>query len=89
MRWCRTSLSKHFMSTGVSATGLQSFRLLMVFFCGTGIMVAAFRQDGMVACFMEVFKILVKTPDSWSVQAFSTFPSTPSVALSGFTAFRT
>ncbi|XP_078025767.1 DUF4554 domain-containing protein [Epinephelus lanceolatus] len=37
-------------------------------------MVAVFRHNGTVACFREMLKILVRTPDSWSAQAFSTLP---------------
>lgn len=54
-------------------------------------MVAAFRQDRMAACVRDVLKIRVRTPNSWSAQAFHIFPSIPSgpVAWCGFTAFRT
>lgn len=45
---------------------------------GTVIMVAAFRQAVTVACFREVLTILIRTPNSWSAQVFSTLLSTPS-----------
>ena len=45
-----TSFSKHFVMTGVSATGRKSLRLLVGDFLGTGMMVADFRQAGMLAC---------------------------------------
>lgn len=78
------------MTSGVRATSLESLRLLMMFFFGTGTM-AAIRQGGYVDCFREALKILVGTPVSWSAQALSTLLSTPSGpgALCGFTAFRT
>src|SRR4029434_10809655 len=47
-------------------------------FLRDGMMVADFRQGGMVARVRERLKILVKTPASWLAQALSTFPDTPS-----------
>ena len=50
----------------------------MAGFLGTGMMIADFRQGGMVARVRERLKILVKTPASWLAQELSTFPDTPS-----------
>ena len=50
----------------------------MADFLGTGMMIADFRQGGMVARVRERLKILVKTPASWLAQELSTFPDTPS-----------
>lgn len=41
-------------------------------------MVADFTQGGMMADVNERLKIFVKTPASWSAQALSTLPDTPS-----------
>ena len=86
MCWA-TSLSRHFITTDVSAMGLRSFPLLPADVFGTGMIIADFQQDGMVARDREILKILVRIPVSWSAQALSTFPGTPSgpAAFLGFT----
>ena len=73
---------------GVSATGRKSLRLFVGDFLGTGMMVADFRQAGMVACPSDRLKRTVKTSASWSAHVLSTFPGTPSgpVAFLGLTA---
>ena len=83
-----TSFSKHFVIIGVSATGRKSLREVVSDFLGTGMMVADFRQAGMLSCSRERLKMLVKTGASWSAHALSTFPGTPfgPVAFLGLTA---
>jgi hypothetical protein len=49
LMWAITSLSKHFMMTGVSATGQQSFGHVTLFFLVTGMMVVSLKQVGTTA----------------------------------------
>lgn len=81
MMWVLTSFSRHFKMTGVRATGQKSFRHWMVVFCGMGMMVEDFRQDGTVVCVKDRLNILIKTPVSWSAQSFSTLKSGPAFFL--------
>lgn len=53
-------------------------------FFGTGMMVAALKPDGTMACLRELLKMSVKTSFSSSAQSFSTLPG----MLSGPAAFR-
>lgn len=69
--------SKHFMIADVNAVGLQSLMLLTDYSLGTRMLVADFRQDGMIACVSDRLNILVRTPKSWSTRALNTSPSTP------------
>ena len=89
--WFCTSLSKHFITIGVSATGLKSFRLQREGILGIGIMVDVFRQEGVAAWARDRLKILVNTVESWSAHSFSSFPGTLSgpVAFLGFTDLNT
>ena len=80
----RTSRSKHFMIMGVSATGRLALKQDGDDFFGTGMMVAALKPDGTMACLREVLKMSVKTSFSSSAQSFSTLPG----MLSGPAAFR-
>lgn len=48
----------------------------MVGFLGTGMMTIDFRQGGMMACARDRLKMVVKTVESWSAHALSTFPGT-------------
>lgn len=51
---CRkTTLSKHFITTDVRAMGLNLFRLLLAGVMGVGMMIADFRQAGMMAWVRE------------------------------------
>jgi len=62
-------------------------RLSMAVCFGTGLIVDDLRQDGTTACDRERVKMEVKTCESWSAHALSTFPGTPSrpAAFLGFT----
>lgn len=60
-----TSLSRHFMMMGVTATGLWSFRLSAAGFLGTRIIVAVLRQGGTMECARDRSKMCVKTAASW------------------------
>ena len=82
--WYRTNFSKHFMITDVSAIGLQLPRSSETGFLGTGMLVADFRHEGMMAFDREMLKILMKIPASWSAHAWSTLlgaPSGPAASL--------
>lgn len=56
---CNTSLSKHFVIKGVKVKGLNSLRLLLEEFLGTGIIVANLRQDGTTASDRERLKVQI------------------------------
>ena len=60
----------------------------MAGFLVTGMMVADFRQGGMVARVRERLKIFVKTPASWLAQALCTLPDTLSGPAAFFVSFR-
>lgn len=86
----RTIFSRHFMTTGVSATGLKSFRAEVSSVLGTGLMIEDLKIHGTTAWDSDRLKISVCTPASCSPQALSTLGGTPSgpTALQGFTFFR-
>lgn len=90
LMWVRTSFSRHFMATGVSATGLKSFRVGVSDLLGTGMMMEDLYIRGTTAWDSERLKMSVYTPASCYPQAFSTLGCTPSgpAALCGFTFFR-
>lgn len=52
--WSLSNLSKHFITTGVSVTGLLSSRDVTVDFLGTGIMADLLKQDESIAFFVRV-----------------------------------
>lgn len=78
------------MATGVSATGLKSFRVGVSDLLGTGMMMEDLYIRGTTAWDSERLKMSVYTPASCYPQAFSTLGCTPSgpAALCGFTFFR-
>ncbi len=84
MMWSFTTLSKHFIMMGVSATGRRSFRLVVLDFLDTGMMVAALKHDGTTAWINEVLSMSVRTQASWSAHSLTTRPG----MLSGPAAFR-
>ena len=60
-----TSLSKHSMMNGVSATMQLSFGNVTLFFLGTGRMVISLKQEGTTAWDTDRLKMSEKTPVSW------------------------
>ncbi len=82
-----TSFSKHLLKMGVRATGLQSFKHVLLFFFGMGTMVDFLNHAGTTDRESDRLKISVKTPASWKVHALSTRPGIPSgpTALRMFT----
>ncbi len=78
-----TSFSKHLLKMGVRATGLQSFKHVILFFFGMGTIVDFLKHAGTT----DRLKISVKTPASWKAHALSTRPGIPSgpTALRMFT----
>ncbi len=73
-----TSFSKHLMKMGVRATGLQSFKHVLLLFFGMGTMVDFLKHYGTTDIERERLKISVKPPASWNVHAWSTQPGMPS-----------
>ncbi len=67
-----TSFSKHLLKMGVRATGLQSFKHVILFFFGMGTMVDFFKDAGTTDRERDRLKISVKTPASWKAHALST-----------------
>lgn len=65
------------MIANVNTVGLQSLMLLTDYSLGTKMLVADFRQDGIIACVSDGLNILVRTCKSWSGQASNTSLSTP------------
>lgn len=59
---------------------------MTVFFFGSGMIVAVFRQSGMMDFNRDRLKIFVKTSESWSACFFSTLPLTTS-GLAAFLRF--
>ncbi len=79
-----TSFSKHLLKMGVRATGLESFKHVILFFFGMGKMVDFLKHAGTTDRERDRLKISVKTPASWKVHALSTQPGIPS-GPTGFT----
>ncbi len=63
---------------GVRATGLQSFKHVVLFFFGMGKMVDFFKHEGTTDREMDRLKMSVKTPASWNEHALSTQLGMPS-----------
>ncbi len=63
---------------GVRATGLQSFKHVILFFFGMGTMVDVLKHKGTTDRERERLKMSVKTPASWNAHAWSTRPGMPS-----------
>ncbi len=87
--WSLMSFSKHLLKMGVRATGLQSFKHVILFFFGMGTMVDFLKHEGTTdrEREKETLKMSVKTPVSWNAHALSTRPGMPSgpTALRMFT----
>ncbi len=67
-----TSFSKHLLKMGVRATGLQSFKHVILFFFGMGTMVDFLKHAGTTDRERDRLKISVKTPASWKAHAWYT-----------------
>ncbi len=76
LMWCRTSLSRHFMITGVNA--IAPLRDVIAASFGTGTIVDVFRQVGTVHFNREGLNILVNTSPSSAAQSLRTRPGIPS-----------
>ncbi len=59
-----TSFSKHLLKMGVRATGLQSFKHVILFFFGMGTMVDFLKHEGTTDRERDILKMSVKTPAS-------------------------
>ncbi len=57
-----TSFSKHLLKMGVRATGLQSFKHVILFFFGMGTMVDFLKHEGTTDRERDRLKTSVKTP---------------------------
>ncbi len=73
-----TSFSKHLLKMGVRATGLQSFKHVILFFFGMGTMMDFLKHEGTTDRERDRLKISVKTPASLKAHALSTWPGMPS-----------
>ncbi len=65
-----TSFSKHLLKMGVRATGLQSFKHVILFFFGMGTMVDFLKHEGTTDRERDRLKLSVKTPASWKAPCF-------------------
>ncbi len=75
---------------GVRATGLQSFKHVILFFFGMGTMVDFLKHEGTTDSESERLKMSGKTSASWNAHALSTRPGMPSgpTALHIFTCLK-
>ncbi len=62
--WSLISFSKLLLKMGVRATGLQSFKHVILFFFDMGTMVDFFKHEGTTDRERERLKMFVKTPAS-------------------------
>ncbi len=79
--------SKHLLKMGIRATGLQSFKHVILFFFGIGTMVDFLKHEGTTDRERERLKMSVKILASWNVHTLSTRPGMSSgpTALRMFT----
>ena len=82
----KTIFSKHFIVTGVRATGLKSFICFIQLFLGTGIIFEVFHEVGILQAFKDILKIAQYIKESCRAQSFKILGVTPSApqALLGF-----
>ncbi len=68
-----TSFSKHLLKMGVRATGLQSFKHVILFFFGMGTMVDFLKHERTTDRERDRLKMSVKTPASWDNDSIHSF----------------
>ncbi len=66
-----TSFSKHLLKMGVRATGLQTFKHVILFFFGMGTIVDFLKHEGTMDRERDRLKMSVKTPASWKAHALT------------------